>query len=66
MCPKGKLINDATLIGEKEGGLYKLKGKPTHELVHDSIEQSELWQKRIAHVHYIALLIARKVVSILP
>ena len=24
--PKGKTINDAVVIGEQEGGLYKLKG----------------------------------------
>ena len=27
MCPKGKNIEDAIIIGEEEGGLYKLKGK---------------------------------------
>ena len=25
MWPKGKTIDDATIIGEQEGGLYKLK-----------------------------------------
>ena len=43
MWKKGKTINDATIIGEKEGGLYKLKGQPGKTLVHDSIEPSELW-----------------------
>ena len=28
MWPKGKTINDAIVIGEQEGGLYKLKGHP--------------------------------------
>ena len=28
MWPKGKTIDDAVVIGEKEGGLYKLKGQP--------------------------------------
>ena len=28
MWPKGKTIYDAIVIGEKEGGLYKLKGHP--------------------------------------
>ena len=28
MCPKGKTIDDAVVIGEQEGGLYKLKGQP--------------------------------------
>ena len=28
MWPKGKTIDDATVIGEQDGGLYKLKGQP--------------------------------------
>ena len=28
MWPKGKAIDDAVVIGEQEGGLYKLKGHP--------------------------------------
>ena len=28
MWPKGKTIDDAIVIGEQEGGLYKLKGQP--------------------------------------
>ena len=32
MWPKGKTINDAVVIGEQEGGLYKLKGHPEQAL----------------------------------
>ena len=28
MCPKGNTIDDAVVIREQEGGLYKLKGHP--------------------------------------
>ena len=28
MWPKGKTIDDAVVIGEQEGGLYKLKDHP--------------------------------------
>ena len=28
MWPKGKTVDDAAVIGEQEGGLYKLKGQP--------------------------------------
>ena len=42
MWPRGKTIEDATVIGEEDGGLYKLKGQPEQALVHDSIEPSEL------------------------
>ena len=40
--PNGKTINDAIVIGEQEGGLYKLKGHPEQALVHDIVEPSEL------------------------
>ena len=65
MWPKGKTIDDATIIGEQEEVLYKLKGQPEQALVHDSMEPNELWHKRLAHVHYKALIIASKVVTCL-
>ena len=34
MWPKGKTIDDVVVIGEQEGGLYKLKGHPEQALVH--------------------------------
>ena len=63
MWPKGKTFDDAIVIGEQEGGLYKLKGQPDQALVHDSVEANELWHRRLAHVHYRALPIASKVVE---
>ena len=62
MWPKGKTINDAVVIGEQEGGLYKLKGYPEQALIHNTIEPNEIWHRRLAHVHYRALPIASKVV----
>ena len=35
-------------------------------MVHDSMEPSELWNRRLAHVHYIALSLASKEVNGLP
>ena len=46
--------------------MYKLKGHPEQALVHDTVEPSELWHRRLAHVHYRALPIASKVVEGLP
>ena len=63
MWPKGKTIDDAVVIGEQEGGLYKLKGQPEQALVHDSMDPSELWDRRLAHVHYRALSLASEVVN---
>lgn len=37
MWPKGKIIDDAIVIGVEEGGLYKLKGKSDQALVHSTI-----------------------------
>ena len=34
MWPKGKTIEDATMIGDEDGGLYKLKVHPKQELAH--------------------------------
>ena len=37
MWPRGKSIDDATIIREQEG-LYKLKSQPEQALVHDTME----------------------------
>ena len=66
MWPKGNTFDDEIVIGEQEGGLYKLKGQPEQALVHDLVEPNELWHRRIAHVHYRALPLASKVVQGLP
>ena len=66
MWPKGKTIDDAVVIGEQQGGLYKLKGQPEQALVHDLVEPNALWHRILAHVHYRALPLARKVVEGLP
>ena len=55
MWPKGKNIEDAVIIGEEEGGLYKLKGHSEIAFVHESTDPSELWHRRLAHINYKAL-----------
>ena len=40
MWSKGKTIEDVVVIGEEEGGLYKLKGHPLTYLVHDTTSSS--------------------------
>ena len=62
MWPRGKTMEDAIVIGEEDGGLYKLKRQPKQALVHESIEPNELWNTRLTHVHYRALSMASKVV----
>ena len=66
MWKKGKNFDDVVVIGEQEGGLYKLKDHSEQALVHDTVEPNELWHRRLAHVHYRALPLASKVVEGLP
>ena len=66
MWHRGKTIDDATMIGEEEEGLYKLKGQPKQTLVHRSIEPRKLWHKRLAHVQYRALPMESKAISGIP
>ena len=51
MWPRGKTIDDSIVIGEQEGGLYKLNGHPEQAMVHDTIEPNEICHKILAHVH---------------
>ena len=43
-----------------------MRGHSEQALVHDSVEPNELWHRRLAHVHYIALPLASKAVEGLP
>ena len=52
MWPKGKTLEDVVVIGEEEGGLYKLKGHPETTLVHDTTSSSEMWHIRLSHINY--------------
>ena len=56
--PKGNTIDDVVVIEEQEGGLYKLKGHLEQALIH--VDPNELWYRRLAHVHYRALPIAKQ------
>jgi hypothetical protein len=64
--PKNSNIDKATVIGIREGGLYKLKGHQEQALVHNSVSSSELWHRRPAHINYRALPVLSKVVAGLP
>ena len=66
MCPKGKSIKYAIVIGEEEGGLYKIKGHSETTLVHEITNPSELWHRRLSHINYKALPYLSKMVTELP
>jgi hypothetical protein len=66
MWPKGKTIEDAIVIGTKEGGMYKLKGHSNATLTHSSESPNELSHRRLAHINYKALPYVSKAVIGLP
>lgn len=49
-------MRDAFILGYRFEGLYRVNGRPLLALVHDTDHQSELSQRRLAHLHYEALL----------
>ena len=64
LCGQKERLDDAVVIGEKEGGLYKLKGQLEQAVVHDLVEPNQIWHRRLAHVHYRALPLVRKFVEV--
>jgi len=44
-------MDKATVIGIREGGLYKLGGHLEKALMHNEVSTSELWHRRLAHLH---------------
>ena len=63
MWTKGKTLEDVVVVGEEEGGLYKLKRHQESTLVHETTSSSELWHRRLAHINYKSLPYVRKVVT---
>ena len=66
MWTKVKTIDDVVEIGVEEGWVYKLKGHTNSALATSTINPCELWDRRVAHVHYKYLPIVSKVVTGLP
>jgi hypothetical protein len=63
---KDSHINSSKVIGVRENNLYKLTIKLVQALSHETIILSELWHRRLRHIHYRALLDLRKMIKGLP
>jgi hypothetical protein len=63
---KDSKIEDARVIGIREGRLYKLLGQNAQALVHDELNPSELWHRRYAHLHYQAFPSLKQMVVGIP
>ena len=53
-------------IGVEEGGLYILKRYADYTLETSTINQCELWNINLAHIHYKSITLVSKVVIGLP
>jgi hypothetical protein len=63
---KNSSIEDARVIGSREGNLYRLLEQNEEALVHDEINPNELCHRRYTHINYQALHFLRKMVEGIP
>jgi hypothetical protein len=63
---KDSHISSAKVIGVRENNLYILTIKPVQALLHDTINLSERWHRRLSRIHYRALPTLGKMVAGLP
>ena len=53
---RGIPLKQTKTIGVQEGGLYKVPRQLARALAHNQVNPSELWHRRLSHLHYKALL----------
>jgi hypothetical protein len=63
---KDSHMSSSKVIDVRDNNLYKLTIKPVQALLHDTINLSELWHRRFAHIHYRAIPALKKMVTCLP
>jgi hypothetical protein len=59
-------IENARVIGTREGRLYRLLERNDEALVHDEVNPNELWHRRYAHINYQALPFLERIVEGIP
>jgi hypothetical protein len=63
---KDSNIENARVIGSREGNLYRLLEQNEEALVHDEVNPNELWHRRYAHINYQALPFLKRMVEGIP
>jgi hypothetical protein len=63
---KDSHINSSKVIDVRDNSLYKLTIKLVQSLLHDTISLSELWHRKLTHIHYRSLPTLKKMVTGLP
>jgi hypothetical protein len=61
--PRDSGIENARVIGTREGRLYRLLEQNDEALVHDEVNPSEIWHRRYAHINYQALPFLKRMVE---
>ena len=61
--PRDSSIENARVIGTREGRLYKLLERNGEALVHDEVNPNEIWHRRYAHINYQTLPFLKKMVD---
>ena len=64
--PKNANIKKAISIGVRDGSLYKLCNNQNLALSHETSNSTEIWHRRLGHLHYHALSSIGKIVKGLP
>jgi transposase InsO family protein len=60
---KNSSIENARVIGSREGNLYRLLEQNEESFIHDKVNPNELWHTRYAHINYQALPFLRRMVE---
>ena len=63
---RGIPLKQTETIGVQEGGLYKVPRQLARAFAHNEVSRSELWHKRLDHLHYKALPDLQTMVSGIP
>jgi hypothetical protein len=63
---KDSSIENARVIGTREGNLYRLLEQNEEAFVHDEVNPNEFWHIRYAHINYQALPFLKKMVEGMP
>jgi hypothetical protein len=63
---KDSKIENARVIGSREGNMYRLLEQNEEVIVHNEVNHNELWHRRYAHINYQALPFLRRMVEGIP
>ena len=66
LWPKNTSLNFSSMIGVREGGVYKVPRKFIKAIIHDTVNPCSLWHRRFGHLHFQVLPGLQKMVKGMP